>query len=268
MARVQSGVPVRSPKNPRLKAARALRAGRDRSHVLLEGVHLLLEAVASKAELAWVLYDEHGIDAEEREILEGLATRGVEVRPCEEHLLRSVSDLDSPPGILAMVPRPEGDLQDLLRSTVIEQGLLLVSAGIQDPGNVGAVVRAAAGLGASGVVALVGSASPWHPRAVRGASGTTFRIPVVERLAAEDWVAAAAAAELPLWECAAAGEDVASVRRSTAAALILGEEGSGVPAELAAHCQRSVGIPLARGVESLNVATAAAILTFLLGRRA
>ena len=148
---------------------------------------------------------------------------------------------------------------------VLPLGLVLVAAGVQDPGNVGALVRVGAGLGAVGLVFLQGSASPWHPRAVRGASGTTFRLPLVETVTAADLIAAAARQELPLWTTAADGRPYTTVAPQ-ACVLILGEEGRGVPAELESAASERLGIPLQRGVESLNVATAAAVLVAALAR--
>jgi len=129
-------------------------------------------------------------------------------------------------------------------------------------------VRVAAGLGAAGLVALKGSASPWSPRALRGASGTTFRLPVAERVEAEELVAAAAEAGAELWGADGGGEALAADGPPTrTVVLLLGEEGRGLSAELIAACQRRVAIPLSRGVESLNVATAAAVLCWELAGR-
>jgi TrmH family RNA methyltransferase len=174
---VQDSGPVRSAANARLKTARAVRAGKDREHVLLEGAHLLEDALEAGAELRWVLHDERAPAA----LLERAASAGAEVRACDSALLDADSDLDSPRGLLALAARPAADWRALLAAP----GLVLVSAGVQEPGNLGALVRVAAGLGAAGFLALKGSASPWSPRALRGASGTTFRLPVAERVEAE-----------------------------------------------------------------------------------
>tara|TARA_B100000959_G_C14779023_1_gene540738 strand:- start:289 stop:756 length:468 start_codon:yes stop_codon:yes gene_type:complete len=144
---------------------------------------------------------------------------------------------------------------------VLEQpGLLLVIAGVQDPGNVGALVRCAAGLGASGVVTFFGGASVWHTRAVRGASGTTFRIPVADRVAPEEFFSAAIATEFSLWATSADGRRPKPLDIDQRVALLLGEEGRGLEDSWLAFCEDTVGIALQNDVESLNVATAAAVL--------
>lgn len=258
--------PVRSAQNPRLQAVRALRAGRDREHLLLEGPHLLQEALDAELALDWVLYDPVLHDPEIRELLQRAEELDAEVLPCARALLDEVSDLDSPRGLLAMAPRPEGSAAEVLAACARKRGLVLVCCGVQDPGNAGAVVRAAAGLGASGVIAVQGGASLWHPRALRGASGATFRLPVADRVERQTLLAEAARAAVELWAAEAGGRPLPETRRAGPVALLLGEEGRGLAEEWLAACSARVSIPLQRGVESLNVATAAAVLTFALAR--
>ncbi len=258
--------PVRSPRNSRLKAVRAVRAGRDREHVLLEGLHLIREALEAGAGIEWVLY-EPGPGPAEEELLEDLRAAGVEVRDCPPALLREGSDLDSPRGLLGLARRPGTARRTLLEETARSRGVLLVAAGVQDPGNTGALVRAAAGLGATGFAALRGGASPWHPRALRGSAGTAFRLPVVEGWARETFLEEVGEAGLEILGAEAGGEDPARLPPARSGrVLLLGEEGRGLAPELRRACARRLGIPLHRGVESLNVATAAAVLLWELGR--
>ena len=243
---------------------RALRRGREKSAVLLEGARGIDEALDAAANCEFVLHSEQ-LDQKAQLVLARAQAAGLECLPVAAELLAEGSDLDAPTGILAVMPRPRAELDGLLARAVEQQGLVLVAAGGQDPGNVGALVRVGAGLGAVGLVFLQGSASPWHPRAVRGASGTTFRLPLVETVTAADLIAAAARQELPLWTTAADGRPYTTVAPQ-ACVLILGEEGRGVPAELESAASERLGIPLQRGVESLNVATAAAVLVAALAR--
>jgi len=259
--------PVSSTQNSRLKAVRALRAGRDRDHLLLEGRRVVSEALDAGIALEWVLAAEDALlsDSHLAALAARAAVAGAEVVPCAPALLREAGDLDSPADLLGWAARPAGDAAAML--ALLERGQwLLAAAGVQDPGNVGALARVAAGLGAAGFVAGAGSASPWHPRAVRGSSGTCLRLPVAERADLPALARAAQERGAEAWAADAAGADARGAARDWRAAgrppvlLILGEEGRGVPAELAALCARTVAVPLARGVESLNVATAAAVL--------
>lgn len=257
--------PILSAQNAKLKAVRALRAGKERAATVLEGRHLLEEALDAEAEVSWVLVEE-GADLE-HPLLQRAAGAGAEVVPCRSDLLHEVSRLDSPPDLLAWAVRPGGDWKAAWTATQPGQWWL-VAAGVQDPGNLGALARVAAGFGAVGLLCLKGGASPWHPRALRGASGTTFRLPVFEGVAQQDFLEAARDSSFQLWGTDADGEDlnrvVASGPRAFPLAVVLGEEGRGMDPWLSAACTRKVGIPLERGVDSLNVATAAAVFGWAL----
>ncbi len=266
--------PIRSPDNSRLKAVRVLRAGRDREHLLLEGSRVVGEALDAGLALQWLLCAADALDADPRVavLARRAADSGAEIVPCAPALLREAGDLDSPAEVLGWTVRPACDAAALAASLRAGQWLL-AAAGVQEPGNVGALARVAAGLGAAGFVAGAGSASPWHPRAVRGASGTCLRLPVAERAALLEMVNDFRARGGVAWAADVGGEDARAVAETWRAAgrppalLLLGEEGRGLPPDLAAVCDRRVAVPLARGVESLNVATAAAVLAWKLFAR-
>lgn len=250
--------PIRSAQNARLKKVRALRRGKEKECVLLEGARVIDEALNAAAELEYLLYAE-GDRTKSDALRERAEAEGVPCLEVETALLAEGSDLDAPTGVLAVAARPESDADLVFAECALAGELVLVAAGVQDPGNVGALIRVGAGLGAGAIVLLQGSASAWHPRAVRGASGTGFRLPVVESLAPTSFLALCQKHELPIWTTAADGEDFRALAAS-ACALILGEEGRGVPTVLECAAVKRVGIPLTRSVESLNVATAAAVL--------
>lgn len=260
--------PVQSAQNARLKALRALRAGKEREHTALEGKHLLAEALAAQVRMPWILVDET-TRATEASLLAKAAAQGSEIVACDGQLLKEASGLDAPQGLVAWAERPQADWQALLREST-PGSWWMIAAGVQDPGNVGALARVAAGFGASGLLCLKGGASPWHPRALRGASGTTFRLPVAEGILADYLFAALVEAQVMSWATAADGEDLATVisggPRRQAVALWMGEEGRGLAPEYQQGCQRRVGIPLTREVESLNVATAAAVVAWALSQ--
>jgi RNA methyltransferase, TrmH family len=265
---VDSTEPIRSPQNARLKLVRGLRRGRERHSVLLEGARVIDEALDAGLALDFVLHKPE-TDSKSARVLARAREAGLECFAIEAKLLSEGSDLDAPSDVVAVAARPDLAAAELIEASVRADGLLLVAAGVQDPGNVGALIRVAAGLGAYGALFLQGGASPWHPRALRGASGTSFRLPVAEGLRLEEFIELTAAHSLPIWITAADGDSYRELdRSSTACALVLGEEGGGVPASLRAAAAQSVGIPLQRGLESLNVATAAAILVAALSGEA
>lgn len=164
----------------------------------------------------------------------------------------------SPQGLVCLFEMPAGGLQPL----DFEAGVLVCEA-MQDPANVGAVLRSAAALGFGGVALTPGSADPYGPRALRAAAGAVLRVNIwrqaplaqVAALAAEEgarFVAAALRGAVPLWES----------RRETPLALLVGNEGAGLSSEALALAQERVFIPMARGVESLNAAVAASLMMY------
>jgi TrmH family RNA methyltransferase len=182
--------------------------------------------------------------------------RLVEVAPAE---LEELADTEHPQGVVAVV---EPRVWSLAEIPTGRGGVVLVLDAVQDPGNVGTMLRTALGLGAAGVVALTGTAELTNPKVLRGSMGAAFRLPAVSA----DTGAFLAWAEehgVELWVTAADGEPLGS-RGGRAArpplALALGNEGAGVSPALGAAASRRVAIPLAPGVESLNVAVAAGIL--------
>ncbi len=121
--------PIQSAQNAKLKAVRALRAGKERTATVLEGRHLLQEALDAEAEVSWVLVEE-GTDLDHA-LLQRAAAAGAEVVPCRTDLLHEVSRLDSPPDLLAWVKRPGGDWQAALAASEPGQWWL-VAAGAQE----------------------------------------------------------------------------------------------------------------------------------------
>jgi TrmH family RNA methyltransferase len=143
-----------------------------------------------------------------------------------------------------------------------------VLAGVQDPGNVGAIVRTAAAFGASGVVAIAGSASPFSWKALRGAMGGTFRVPIAARGTLSDVVASAN--DLGVRLVAAVprgGTPLPKLDLRDPTAVVLGAEGAGVPGATLAAVQETVTIPMQAPVESLNVAIAGALILYEAGRQ-
>jgi TrmH family RNA methyltransferase len=148
--------------------------------------------------------------------------------------------------------------------------VLLVIDGVQDPGNVGTLLRTAHALGARGSIALRGTADVWGPKTLRAAMGATFRHPV---LTFDDagFIAWARRHDVTLWASAADGERLeraigADGRGKGVIAVIVGNEGAGIRPHLNAIAARRVAIPLAQGAESLNVAVAAGILLYEVAR--
>jgi TrmH family RNA methyltransferase len=172
-----------------------------------------------------------------------------------------VANTEHPQGIIAVIEPKRWSLGDLRMNP---GATILVLDGVQDPGNVGTMLRTALGLGASGVVALKGTAELTNSKVIRGAMGATFRLPAVVA-APDEFVAWARLQRIQIWVADANGE--AGAQPTTPGerppiALVVGNEGAGVSPSLDAAADRRVAIPLAEGVDSLNVAVAAGILLY------
>jgi TrmH family RNA methyltransferase len=171
-----------------------------------------------------------------------------------------LADTDTPQGILAVVQPRTWTVAD------IPSGPILVVDGVQDPGNVGTLIRTAHALGASASLLLRGTADPMNPKALRAAMGATFRHPVVQ-LDDAPFITWARQHGITLWAAAADGTPLARALdgkriRTESIAVIVGNEGAGIRPQLNAVAAKRVAIPLARGAESLNVAVAAGILLY------
>ena len=191
--------------------------------------------------------------------------------PVEEASARAfaqLADTDAPQGVVAVVEPRKWTPGDLALGPT---GIALVIDGVQDPGNVGTLIRTAHALGAAVTVVLRGSADPLNPKALRAAMGATFRHPVVP-LDDVAFIAWARQYGVTLWAAAADGTPLqrawaGSGKRETGnlegpIAVIVGNEGAGIRPQLNAVSAKRVAIPLAQGAESLNVAVAAGILLF------
>lgn len=240
---------ITSAANPLLKdVRRALARGGLTSDGLCvaETFHLLEEALRSGRDVPVVLA------AESTEHQLG-RVRGAKILILPDPLLQSISATESAQGVIALVRPPEWTLDDVFG----RRPLVIVLDGLQDPGNAGAVVRAAEAFGATGAVFLKGSVSPHNPKTLRASAGSLFRLPFVFGVDA----GAVRRPGVPLF-AAVAGAHRALTDADLAAdcALIVGNEAHGVSRDLRAAAVE-ISIPTS-GVESLNAAVAAAVLLY------
>ncbi len=241
------------------------RARERRSLALAEGVRLLEEALAAGAVRGAVISPSLEATSRGRALKAALERTGAPVEPVSERELEALADTEHPQGVVAVIEPRAWSWRDIQPGP---GGVVLALAGVQDPGNVGTILRTAWALGAGGVVALKGTAELYNPKVLRGSMGALFRLPAVAGTE-EELLAWAAERGAELWVATAAGEPVADLPGRSArppVALALGNEGAGVPESLAARAARRVAVPLASGAESLNVAVAAGILLYEMTR--
>jgi TrmH family RNA methyltransferase len=229
--------------------------------VAIEGDHLLEEALRSGMVLKTVFVSER------REVPE-VVPRGVEVMRLTEDVFGSVVETQSPQGVAALLVPPVSLLDDVMGSGE-SAALILIAVGLQDPGNLGTLVRSAEAFGATGVLTTPGTVSAWNQKALRASVGSVFRVPVVA-------VDASDIEELKqrgLRLIAAVGVEDAGVVAAqemdfTAdCAVMIGNEGSGLSGEWISMCDAQVTIPCPGAVESLNAAVAGSLLLYEASRQ-
>jgi TrmH family RNA methyltransferase len=261
---------VQSKQNPRLKQlkramAQPLRETDASGRVLagIEGLNLLEEAVRAGLRIECVFVAE----GNER-LLEGLPlNKNAEILLLPKALLDSALTTEAPQPVAALVEPPDWTWAHLLGADRKTPLLVLVLAELQDPGNLGTILRSAEAFGADGAISLPGTVSAWNPKAVRASAGSVFRLPLLaasERTAMERLQEAG----VKVWTTTMRGAQPADVvDLAGPVALLIGNEGNGVPAELAAMADGTLTIPCPGPVESLNAAVAASILLYEAARQ-
>jgi len=239
-----------------------------RGLALVEGVRLVEEALAAGTRIIGaVVAPELARTTRGTELRVMLARHAVSVEDISAKLFAGLGDTETPQGIIAVVEPRRWTPEDV---PLAGAPMLLVIDGVQDPGNVGTLLRTAHALGARATIALRGTADVWGPKTLRAAMGATFRHPI---LSFDDagFIAWARRHNVTLWATAADGEPLHRALQPRdsgggAIAVIVGNEGAGIRPHLNAISAKRVAIPLAQGAESLNVAVAAGILLYEVSR--
>jgi len=256
---------ITSAANPLLKDVRravqrgSLTAG---GYCVAETFHLLEEALASDCEVDAVLVAE---SAEPTAAPRLRRLRHVRVAVLPDPIFDPLAATESSQGVIALVRPPAWTIEQLFSA----HPLVVVLDGLQDPGNAGAILRAAEAFGSTGVLFLKGTVSPFNPKTVRASAGSLFRIPFVHGLNAAPACAVLAQHQLDIYAAvpsqAGKTRTPADVDLRHKCALIIGNEARGVSPELRAAA-RDLSIPTGR-VESLNAAVAAGILLYEVWRQ-
>jgi RNA methyltransferase, TrmH family len=255
-----------SRERERLLRRISTRRGREKEGlVVVEGPRVLATALAAGAVPSFVVTARGASWDPRGELGPRLDEGGVEVLELPGERLDALAHTETSQGLLAVVPEPRPSLPDP-SGRGVERCLVLDR--VQDPGNAGTLVRAAAAFGVDRVLVLDGTVDPWNAKAVRASAGLSFHLPLhlLRWDRARQWLEAA---QLPLLVAEASGADVRAWRRKDEPpagwALLVGNEAAGPRGEALAHAAASLAIPLAPAVDSLNVAMAGTVLLWALG---
>jgi TrmH family RNA methyltransferase len=257
---------IRSRRNPLVQRLAALREGaRAGETCLLEGPRLVLEALAAGVRIHEAAASPRADRvAVGRLALAALARAGGRTLRVHEDVLTSLSETEASQGLLAIGERPRVEAGRLFAGTP----LVLVTVRVQNPGNLGGLLRTAEAAGATGALLCDGTADPYSWKALRGAMGSAFRLPIRRERSLEAGLEIARSHGLRLAATTASGgTSYDEVDWREPMALLLGSEASGLPEEAMSRADLRVRIPLEPPVESLNVGVAAGILLFEAARQ-
>jgi len=246
----------------RFRAALKDRPGGQASPVGVEGPRLVEEGLRSGLGIEALLVADSG----ERHLarFKELLPAGLRVLRTSDRLFASAAGTETPQGIALLVEPRSWRMEDLLGAAP----LVVVLAGVQDPGNVGTIVRAAEGFGASGVIASRGSAHPLAPKSVRASAGSVLRVPTLVGASPENILAELRRLGLRQYAASLSGDEIPqNVDFRVPCAIWIGSEGGGLPPEIVRGADARIRIPTGAGVQSLNAAIAAAVLLYEAARQ-
>lgn len=260
---------ITSRANALVKRVRATRDGHARESIFIEGVRLCEDAVAASGlRLTDAVYTAR-LAATERggELLRLITARdGVRVVEATEDVFSSLADTRNSQGILLLAERPATGVERL-RVEDLRASLVVVLHGLTNPANAGAILRAAEAAGATGVIATAGTCDLFNPKALRGAMGSTFRLPLWADAAVESIAAWCDERGIRLFALDARGREThAEIDWAHPSAIVVGAEGAGLAdaSELRATRLR---IPMRHPVESLNAAVALGVVLYEAARQ-
>jgi TrmH family RNA methyltransferase len=235
----------------------------------IEGLRIIEEAIRSGLRFSAVFFRESAEDRAQR-LLPQIGTH-VETLLVPDKLFDSVVSTESPQGVAALVRLKEFSLDDLIERLTV--GPIIALAGLQDPGNLGTVLRSAEAFGSAGIILGEGTVSPFNSKVVRASAGSIFRLPIIHnhgksKINLEEIIAELRAQKIRLIATSShKGTPLDQADLKTPAAIFFGNEGAGLPRDLMAQMDESVAIPHASRVESLNAGVAASIVLYEAARQ-
>jgi len=254
--------------NSLLRRARAVRDGKIDELIFVEGLRLCEEALSSGLKIEAVIYSEE-IARKERatQLIAELRSLCDAVASVSEKLLDSISYTRTPQGIVLLAARPAGDEASFKSSQPASPQLVVMHA-INNPVNVGAILRTAEAAGVTGAIATANTSDPFSPKALRGAMGSAFRLPIWKGPDYPDVIAWCVGRGIRTIAASAdAAKSLTEVDWRGASALVVGPESTGLSPEEIALADEAVRIPMQGPVESLNVAVAVGIILYEANRQ-
>jgi TrmH family RNA methyltransferase len=239
------------------------KAREKRSLFVAEGIRAVEELLKSKLTLeGFIVSPSLAESTRGASLLQELKTRNVEVLDVSEKDFATAADTESPQGVIAIAHVPQQKAEPALKG---EKMRVVVLDGVQDPGNAGTILRTAAALGATATLALPGTVDLWNAKVVRSSMGAQFAHPSFA-VTVEELANILRREGIELWAADTGGEAVGATAPPKKLAIAFGNEGAGLSSPVRALASRTVSLPIASGVESLNVAVATGIILYELDK--
>lgn len=235
---------------------------RDRERLyILEGPNMIREALLNSGKARFIFLRAESTSDEAREIAEKADAQGLAVYEVSDSVYNKVSQTETPQGILAVLEKPQRTRDSFFKDCA-DKNLIVIDR-VQDPGNIGTLLRTAEAAGMGGAVVIKGSGDPFSPKAVRAASGATERFPIIFTESVNDCLALLKANGKKIFATAMAGSTVyykADLKKN--AAIVVSNEGNGASSDILDGADEIISIPMEGKTESLNVAIASGIIMF------
>jgi TrmH family RNA methyltransferase len=243
---------IESVQNSKIKTWKKLHSKKERDNTglfIIEGIHLIEEALKSNLVIESLIIEEHKHMPVEWHVKE-LPTVTV-----SERVMREISETETPQGFAAVCQQPGNE------NLLLEEGKYLFVDAVQDPGNLGAMIRTADAAGISGIILGPGTADPYNGKVIRSTQGSLFHIPV-QKMDLEEAIELCHDNHIPVFGTSLHGSTYSAIAPQANFALIVGNEGSGVNKKLLERTSQNLYIPIFGEAESLNVAIATGILLY------
>ena len=256
---------VESLQNARVKELRrgfAEAAPNDKGEVAIEGMHMVEEAIRAGLRLGTVFFSESA-RARAHKLIPQLSSH-TETLLLPDEVFSSAVPSETPQGVAALVKVKIFKLDEAFNPA---SALVIISAGVQDPGNLGTIARSAEAFGATGILLGERTVSHWNWKAVRASAGSIFRVPAVKVELARALQEAKTRGVRVLATSSHKGTPISQLDLRGPVALIVGSEGAGVPREILAQADEIVVIPQSSRVESLNAGIAASVILYEAARQ-
>jgi TrmH family RNA methyltransferase len=252
-----------SAQNPKVRYFASLKEKKNRrtsGKFIIEGIHLVREALNADLIDKAIYSESIHKTLEGKNLLGKLISSGLPVEEASEKVIRDLSDVETPQGIIASVKPKNSDLGSLFDRP---DPMIVAACGIQDPGNLGTIIRTADAVGCSGIILTAGTVDPYNEKVIRASSGSIFHLNIVKIDDIIDMVSALKRRAVRIISTFVGAEkEYFSADLTGPIALIIGSESKGLTAEVERVSDEAVSIPMLGQAESLNAAVSGAVILY------